>query len=106
MSLVVSWNDARRDLDGFEFFLARADYRQVGALEKILAPVRHHRDKTLRIHFHQRIAVLGSRFDPFLPILHFTDLRHSALLGGFDELPVIFFRQPLARETAAGHAPE
>src|SRR5262245_51361055 len=106
MGIVVSWDDACRNFDRLELLLACPNDRQVGALEKVFAPVRHDGDKTLGAHFHQRIAVLRSRFDAFFPVFHVTDLGHASLLGRFNELAVIFLRQPLTRKASTGDAPK
>src|SRR5262245_816815 len=106
VSVVVSGNDARRNLNGFELCLSRTDDREVGALEKVLAPVRHNGNETLAVHFHQRVAILGPGFDAFFPVFHLTDLGHASLLGGFNELTVIFLRQPLTRKASAGDTPK
>ena len=91
MGIVVSRNDAGRNFDRLELRLARPNDGQIGALEKVLAPVGHDGDKPLGVQFHQCVAVLRSRFDAFFPVFHVTDLGHAALLGGFNELAVIFF---------------
>ena len=84
----------------------RTNDGQVGALEKVLAPVRHDGDETLGVHFHQCVAILRSCIDSFLPVLHLTDRSHAPLLRCRYVLAVIFFRQPLTRKAAAGHAPQ
>src|SRR6266478_5661830 len=94
MSIVVSRNDARWHFNGLELLLACTNDRKVGALEKVLAPVRHDGYETLRSDFHQRVAILRSGFDTFFPVLHLTDFRHAALLRGCDVLAIVFFRQP------------
>jgi hypothetical protein len=92
MGVVISRNNACRDFDGLELFLAGSNDGQVGALQKVFAPMRHDGDETLRVHFHQRIAVLRTRFNAFFPVFHLTDLGHTSLFGGFNELAVVFLR--------------
>src|SRR5215510_15564546 len=73
MGVVVSRHNAGWHLNRLQFSLSGTNNRQVGALEKILPPVRHDVDKTLGTHFHQGIAVLRSRLNPFFPVFHLTD---------------------------------
>ena len=92
--------------NGFELRLRRADDEQVGSLEKVFAPIRHDGNEPLGVYFHQCVAILRSRLDPLLPVFHRTDLGHASLFSGFNELTVIFLRQPLTCKASAGDAPE
>ena len=106
MGIVISRHDARGNLDGLELLLGGADYRKIGALEKIVAPVGHDGDETLGLHLHQRVAILRPGFDALLPMFHFTHRSHAVLLCRGDVLAIVFSRQPLTRKTTPGDPPQ
>src|SRR5262249_11675354 len=106
MGIVVSRHNAGWYLNCLEFSLSGTNNRQVGTLEKILPPMRHDVDKALGTHFHQGIAVLRSRLNPFFPVFHLTDFSHAPLFGGFNVLAVVLLRQPLTSKAPPRDPPK